>query len=63
MVEIKVGERFKVFNGDAKGTVEAVTPEYVAYVYDHNLETRHTNSRKWFETATYPIKEVSNARS
>lgn len=50
-----VGQRFSVYNGDAKGTIESVNTQEVTYRYDHELETLHTHSRLWLDANTYPV--------
>lgn len=51
----KVGQRFGVYNGDAKGTVISINKDDVAYKFDHDLETTQVHSRLWFDNNTFPL--------
>lgn len=52
----KLGQRFGVYNGDAKGTLLSVTSQEVTYRFDHDLEVVHSHSRLWFDNNTFPLK-------
>lgn len=56
---VRVGQRFGVIGGDAKGTVLGSGNQNVTYQYDHDLGDKviHTHTRKWFEAATFPLTE------
>ena len=55
----KVGQRFGVYNGDAKATLISVNSQDVVYNFDHELEKIHSHSRLWFDAHTFPLSEVS----
>lgn len=55
---ITEGHRFRVYNGDAKGTVHSANTQNVVYSFDHDLETKHELDRKKFESITYPLEEA-----
>lgn len=52
----KRGQRFGVYNGDAKGTVIDIDSQSVHYRYDHDVpEKSHVHSRTWFDSSTFPL--------
>ena len=50
------GDRFGVYNGDAKGTLKSINTQEVTYAFDHELETTHSHSRDWFDKHTYALE-------
>lgn len=55
----KEGARFRVYNGDAKGTVISINSQNVEYAYDHEPENVWTHSRQWFNSSTFPLESVN----
>jgi hypothetical protein len=53
----KIGGRFGVYNGDAKGTVLSINSQEVAYAFDHALETPYSHDRKWFDSNTFTLED------
>jgi len=48
------GQRFGVFNGDAKGTILSANTLEVSFRYDHDLEKIWSTDAKHFNSFTYP---------
>ena len=53
MAQLTEGTRFRVYNGDAKGTVISANTQNGSYKFDHDLEVVHTLDRKHFENITH----------
>lgn len=52
-MQLEAGTRFRVYNGDAKGTIVQANTQNVSYNFDHDLEVTHTVDRKHFESFTH----------